>query len=64
VLDKDADVSKLSPSLKQWWDDGYVKVVNKSVPWLIASNGKDKFVGPLPATAEATLDLLKKYGGP
>ena len=35
----------------------------KSVPWITIGSDKGNFEGPLPATPEATLDLLKKYGG-
>lgn len=32
-------------------------------PWLIISNGTTGFEGPMPDTVEATLTLLRKYGG-
>lgn len=34
-----------------------------SLPWIIISDGKTGFEGPLPKTVAETLELLKKYGG-
>lgn len=31
------------------------------LPWVIVSNGKEGFEGPLPATPSAFIDLCKKY---
>jgi hypothetical protein len=35
----------------------------QSLPWIIISNGTTGFEGPLPATVEDTMKLLKQYGG-
>lgn len=33
----------------------------QSVPWIVVSNGTTGFEGPLPATIDATLELIRKY---
>jgi hypothetical protein len=58
ILDKDTDVS----ALPQKWQDA-MKRPRQSVPWIIVSNGKAGFEGPLPADVNKTLELLRKYGG-
>ena len=63
---------------KEWrmWPDGtdgsadgpvwadVMKRKRDSLPWLVVSDGKVGWEGPLPATAADLLTLLKKYGGP
>lgn len=44
------------------WRDAYARP-RKSLPWIIVSNGRAGYEGPLPATAADTLSLLKKFGG-
>lgn len=53
--------SNVSGETSIW--QGAWKRERKSLPWILISDGKKGFEGPLPATAEETLNLLKKYGG-
>ncbi len=56
IWDKDTDTTN---ELKSWQDA--MKRDRKSIPWIVISNGKTGFEGPLPATVDDTLALLKKY---
>ena len=62
-FDKDlADFSKLDPWVAAAW-----KVKRDSLPWLVVSNGKTGYSGPVPMdgkgfSADKTLDILKKHG--
>lgn len=58
IWDKDVDGYSDSPL----WGDA-LKRPRASTPWIVISNGKTGFEGPLPATVADTLALLKKYGG-
>lgn len=44
------------------WQDA-MKRNRASLPWIVISDGKTGFEGPLPATIQATLALLRKFGG-
>lgn len=57
----DKDVKGIEAESKLWQDA--FKRPRASVPWILISTGKTGFEGPLPADAEDTLTLLKKYGG-
>lgn len=69
IYDKDIDTTNES----KLWQDAVkrAKGMNASRvhtpatawPWIIVSTGKGGFEGPLPATMEETLALLKKFGG-
>lgn len=56
IWDKDAD-TKDAP--KHWADA--LKRPRTSLPWIVVSNGKTGFEGPLPGTVEETLSLLKRH---
>lgn len=58
IYDKDIDVSR---DAKTWQDA--MRRTRTQTPWIIISNGKTGFEGPLPSDVPATLELLKKYGG-
>jgi hypothetical protein len=58
VLDKD-DPGKALP--KAWQDA--IKRPRSSLPWVLISNGKTGYEGPLPMHVEEWKLLLKKYGG-
>jgi hypothetical protein len=58
IWDKDVDASGAGAV--------WAKAMNrdrKSIPWIVISNGKTGFEGPLPGTVDETIKLLKKYGG-
>jgi hypothetical protein len=56
--DESEDVSKES----QLWQDAF-KRPRKSLPWLIISDGKTGYEGPLPGSTDEMMGLLQKYGG-
>lgn len=58
-LDKDASTAGES----KFWQDALALKRGPELPWLMVTNGKAGYSGPLPATPAATLDILKKYGG-
>jgi hypothetical protein len=59
LLDKNADLTNES----DLWKDAWSKADMTHIPSIAVSNGKEGFAGPLPATVDETLALLKKYGG-
>jgi len=46
----------------KYWQDALARK-RDSLPWIIISDGKTGYEGPLPKDVDATLALLKKYGG-
>ena len=58
VIDPHAEFS----SDERRWKDAASRQ-RQNIPWLIISDGKTGFEGPLPANVEDTLKLLKKFGG-
>lgn len=59
IWDQNVDASGDTPV----WQTALARAKGKGTPWLIVSNGKTGYEGPPPATTEALLALLKKYGG-
>lgn len=58
IVDPNAEYS----ADEQRWKDAAARKRDK-LPWVIISDGKVGYEGPLPANVEDTLKLLKKYGG-
>ena len=60
-LDDDVDISGDEPE----WAPTLAKVVKdaRPLPWVIVSNGKTGFEGPLPLGDGELLTLVKRYGG-
>lgn len=58
MWDKDVDTSGESAL----WQTAF-KRPRQGTPWVLISNGKAGFEGPLPANVDDFLTLLKKYGG-
>ncbi len=56
IWDKDEDPS----AEEKVWQEA-MKVKRASTPWIVISNGKTGFSGPLPDAPEKTIDLIKKY---
>jgi len=46
----------------QLWQDAF-KRPRKSLPWVIISDGKTGYEGPLPPSTDEMMTLLQKYGG-
>lgn len=58
IYDRDVDLSGESKT----WQDA-MRRPRTSVPWLVVSDGKSGWEGPLPENAEKTLEILKRFGG-
>lgn len=58
IWDQDLDVSVASDI----WKKAFQRP-RSQVPWILISNGRNGFEGPLPTNVQDTLTLLKKYGG-
>jgi hypothetical protein len=58
ILDKDTDMSNES----KFWQDAMKLPRGAELPWLMVTNGKAGYSGPLPKTQAETLKILKQYG--
>jgi hypothetical protein len=58
IWDQNTDASGDAPV----WRDA-MKRPRTSVPWIIVSNGTSGYEGPLPASIDEALKLLKQFGG-
>ncbi len=60
IWDKDSDVSN---ELKSWQDAFKRAKADKNfkTPWILVSNGKTGYEGPLPENVDKMIELLKKY---
>lgn len=58
TLDRHTDVSR---DAEKW--QAAMAVQRDGVPWVVISNGKDGYSGPLPATTAELTQLIRKYGG-
>jgi len=56
IFDKDTPLENET----KYWQDAMARK-RTSLPWLIVSNGRKGFEGPLPPSVDELLDLLKKY---
>ena len=59
IWDADVDTKESSKA----WQDA-MKRSRQSLPWLIISDGRSGYEGPLPGNVADTLELLKKWGNP
>lgn len=57
AFDKDADLANVDPKWRK-----AMERKRSQLPWLIVSNGKTGFEGPLPSSVGDMMDLLKRYG--
>lgn len=60
IYDDDQDVTNVHPVLKNAFNAAREASSGRG-PWIVISNGKIGFSGPLPLTIDQTLDLLKRY---
>lgn len=58
IWDQNVDLSH--PSVSPSWKAAMARP-RASLPWIVISNGKSGYEGPLPESVEATLELLKKH---
>ena len=59
IWDADIDTKEAAKA----WQDA-MKRPRQSLPWVIISDGRSGYEGPLPGNVADTLELLKKWGNP
>lgn len=57
-LDQHADTSRMSETWRE-----IMRKPRDSLPWIVISNGQRGTAGPLPASEDEVLALLRKWGG-
>ena len=58
IWDKDVATNNES----QLWQDA-MKRQRSSVPWVVISNGREGYEGPLPKSVDEMMTLLRRFGG-
>ena len=61
VWDKDMTADDIAADPEREWFTAAMALERQSLPWIVVSNGKTGFSGPVPDGVEAMADLLRRY---